>query len=380
MRNPLSTLDKPASAHAILKEILSTQNSESKHVVEALRILTRYSSRILESDDCRMIVRLSCTALWNLSSDHQTRNLAIRANGTELVLFVIESVAKVFRDVNKDTDIRLNSSMDENDKVIVAYEWILLMAAGVISNLTYDEDIYIIAGPDNHRRSMTVMEFVSQVEDSAVIDAIMNLMHKNQDDLRMQEKGCWILWCLSHNDIGRDMILRKAAYKSVLCAMMQNQNVAEIQEQACGCIWNLTDCGLKYVTNYFRTKSPISEHSRLDYLPLMFEFAWYLQTSLRSYANNARISRNVCGALANLTTLPEVGWLLLRLNCLSDLSRALTLNPIDAELAENGQQAIHNLSRLQPEWLESNAHPLALRSFLRLYNTDRYPSHIFIRH
>eukprot|EP00276_Gloeochaete_wittrockiana_P008130 CAMPEP_0184650016 /NCGR_PEP_ID=MMETSP0308-20130426/7495_1 /TAXON_ID=38269 /ORGANISM="Gloeochaete witrockiana, Strain SAG 46.84" /LENGTH=309 /DNA_ID=CAMNT_0027083219 /DNA_START=188 /DNA_END=1113 /DNA_ORIENTATION=- len=73
------------------------------------------------------------------------------------------------------------------------------------------------------------------------IPVILNAMRRHGDEVGIQEKGCMVITALSFNsDANRISIAEAGCIPAILDAMRQHANVPDVQEHGCGAIGNLS--------------------------------------------------------------------------------------------------------------------------------------------
>ena len=212
------------------------------------------------------VAQVGCTALWNMSSDDTVRAHIVRAGGIRLTVSIMNAY-KQQRHQGKD------KGGDDAAKI----DWVLFMASGVLCNLTY-EDKEVVEQQDSSHTGLDGV--LTTAIEGGICQFVTNLMKREPGNIQIQEKGCWMLWTISHEAEGREAICNSDACRDILRAMGYHMDVTSLQEQAAGALWNLSeDCELMLGT---------------------CEWVHSLLRAMRLHPDSAGVARHACGALVHL--------------------------------------------------------------------------------
>mmetsp|Transcript_19903 Transcript_19903/g.29596 ORF Transcript_19903/g.29596 Transcript_19903/m.29596 type:complete len:485 (-) Transcript_19903:47-1501(-) len=271
---------------AVVVEQLSTIAKQHPTIRDAevvMNILAQQSMQTLPE-----IAQVGCTALWNLSSDGVVRAHIVQAGGIRLVLSIIDT----YRQQQQQNQHKCSSSsscsdshseLDDDDAK--SRDWVLFMASGVLCNLTYRDDQSVSVSDDSTQDTPTAHnttqdEVLTAAIRGGICQFVTNLMKREQKNIQIQEKGCWMLWTISHEPEGREAICNGDACRDILRAMEYHMDVTSLQEQAAGALWNLSeDCELMLGT---------------------CEWVQCLLRAMRLHPESAGVARHACGALVHL--------------------------------------------------------------------------------
>eukprot|EP00816_Leptocylindrus_hargravesii_P008905 CAMPEP_0196806184 /NCGR_PEP_ID=MMETSP1362-20130617/6063_1 /TAXON_ID=163516 /ORGANISM="Leptocylindrus danicus, Strain CCMP1856" /LENGTH=315 /DNA_ID=CAMNT_0042179541 /DNA_START=47 /DNA_END=991 /DNA_ORIENTATION=+ len=269
-----------ATSTSAVVEQLSTIAKQHPTVCDAevvVNILAQQSMQTLPE-----IAQVGCTALWNLSSDGMVRAYIVQAGGIRLVLSIIDTYRQQQQQHKNqcsccNTTAKTTKTANDND---AKRDWVLFMASGVLCNLTYQDDQSDDSTLDTPAHTTHQDEVLTAAIRGGICQFATNLMKREQNNIQIQEKGCWMLWTISHEPEGREAICNGDACRDILRAMEHHMDVTSLQEQAAGALWNLSeDCELMLGT---------------------CEWVQSLLRAMRSHPESVGVARHACGALVHL--------------------------------------------------------------------------------
>jgi len=207
-------------------------------------------------------------------------------------------------------------SRSDVQTIMDVLEWCSFFACGVMCNLTYDHD------------DGGILEGIIRLDH--LVPSILKIMGASVDELEVQCRGCWLLFCLAHEIEGGKRLIQLGADRIIIRAMKRYPDINIIQEETTGCLWCLAE----------------SFGSKFTALRKI-EWSFYVLQSICLLDENELVARNAAGCIAHLTRLggQTVVDTMLGQGCCEIMAGVYDQFKENEEICQYTSQAILNVSQ-----------------------------------